>query len=204
MTFSSVRSRIIDQTSAKNLHGKIVEEFESLTFAREAFPMLTGWGVEDSSLTIHSLGCNYLGALGRDLGFWATSEYPIKVRNKGKAHFIRPDVVWWSRPQANVALIGEFERFDPGQKHKLVNKARNLLQAHHEIGDQPRVLLLVTWALGGTDVGILDEVRAIGHNGFRTAEGYMVPGLGAGCAFIVAAAVFGSVNGEHRLQRIHL
>ena len=55
----------------QGLKKKILEEFSSLSFIAEAFPMLTDWGVEDFSLTIHSLGCNYLSALGRSLDFWA-------------------------------------------------------------------------------------------------------------------------------------
>lgn len=48
-------------------------EFGTLALARSAFPMLTAWGVEDFSHTIHSLGCNYLTAIGREAGFWAMS-----------------------------------------------------------------------------------------------------------------------------------
>jgi hypothetical protein len=188
----------------KVLHDRILEEFATLAFAAEAFPMLTEWGVEDFSLTIHSLGCNYLSALGRHMGFWAISEYPVRITTAGSARSIRPDVAWWFKPEANIALIGEFERFDPHQKQKLVGKARNLLQIHHEIGDQARILLLLAWTLSGTDMSVLTEVRALGHNGFRTGNGSFISGLGPGCAFIVAVAVFGAVNGVHRLQRIHV
>ena len=190
--------------STRDLEQVIRSEFRALDFARDAFPMLTAWGVEDFSVTIHSLGCNYLSALGRQLGFWAISEYPVRVTKNGKGQSIRPDIVWWSKPETEVILLGEFERFDPHQKHKLMNKAKNLLQAHHEIGEQPRILLLMTWTMAGTDMSSLDEARTIGHNGFCNADGFVVPGLGPECAFIVAAAVFGSVNGIHRLQRIHL
>lgn len=188
----------------KVLRDRILEEFATLSFAKDTFPMLTEWGVEDFSLTIHSLGCNYLSALGRNMGFWAISEHPVRVTTAGITRCIRPDVAWWSKPEARVTLIGEFERFDPRQKQKLLGKARNLLQTHHEIGDQPRVLLLLAWTLSGTDMSVLAEVRALGHNGFRTSEGLTVSGLGTRCALIVAVAVFGSVHGVHRLQGIHI
>ena len=90
--------------------------------------MLTDWGVEDFSLTIHSLGCNYLSSLGREHGYWAMSEYPVRVSKPGVVSSIRPDTVWWSRPDGNVILLGEFERYIPGQEQKLMEKARNLVQ----------------------------------------------------------------------------
>lgn len=182
---------------------KIRKELQALTFARKSFPMLTDWGVEDFSVTIHSLGCNYLSALGRDLGFWSMSEYPVRItRDESKS--IRPDVVWWRKPERNIALLGEFERFEPGRKQKLADKAKNLLQAHHELGEQSRVLLLLAWALAGVDRGGLDEIRAIGHNGFINSGGKIIPGVGSDCSFIVAVAVFSSHQGAYTLQRIQL
>lgn len=182
---------------------RIRNEFQSLEFVRESFPMLTNWGVEDFSVTIHSLGCNYLSALGRSLGFWSMSEYPVKV-TQGTAISIRPDVVWWGKPNGSVSLIGEFERFEPGKKQKLIDKARNLLQAHHELGEDSRILLLLTWTLAGVDRGGLDEIRAIAHNGFKTNSGHIVPGIGCQSSFIVAVAVFSHHQGSVKLQGVQL
>ncbi len=103
----------------------------------DAFPMLTDWGVEDFSLLIHSLGCNYLSALGRSFDFWSMSEYPVRLKT-GKSGSIRPDTVWWTKPEKDVALLGEFERFEPSNKQKIIEKARNLIKAHYEIGESPR------------------------------------------------------------------
>lgn len=186
------------------LREKIIEEFRTLAFAKEAFPMMTGWGTEDFSLTIHSLGCNYLSALGRHLGFWAMSEYPVRITRKGSGEALRPDVVWWSKPQGDAVLIGEFERYDPCQPYKLQNKAQHLLQVHHELGQNPRVLLVVTWALVGTDLSVLQKVRSIGHDGFQTPHGVVVSGIGGNSSFIVAAAVFGRSENVLKLQRIAL
>ncbi len=177
-------------------------EFKTLTFAREAFPMLTDWGVEDFSHTIHSLGCNYLSALGRQLGHWAISDYPVRVPGHAGVHSIRPDVVWWSREKTEVALLGEFERFEPRCKSKFLDKARNLLQAHQALGEGPRILLLVGWTLSGTECGAMEEVRTLVHTGFRPDNAIPVPGLGAESAFVLATAVFGDQGGARRLLRV--
>lgn len=182
----------------------ITAEFQSRSFAKEAFPMLTDWGVEDFSLTIHSLGCNYLSSLGRENGYWSMSEYPVRVTKPGGGNSIRPDTVWWTRPDRNVALLGEFERYVPGQELKLMEKARNLVQTHHELGDQPRVLILLAWAMAGTNLNNLKSVRSVAHDGFRTSNGLVVRGIGSKSTFILATAVFGMSAGVHRLLEIKL
>jgi hypothetical protein len=179
-------------------------EFQALAFARNAFPMLTAWGVKDFSVTIHSLGCNYLSALGREFGFWAISEYPVRVIAGANGYSVRPDVAWWSRPNPDVVLLGEFERFDSGQQRNLLGKARNLLRAHYALGERPRVLLLMTWAFAGTNLRGLEEVRAVAHDGFRTSDGLVVPGLGVGSTFIVATAVFAGSGEQRRLRVIQV
>jgi len=176
-------------------------EFETLAFAKSDFPMLTEWGVEDFSVTIHSLGCSYLSALGRKSGCWAASDYPVRVSPGATCYSVRPDVAWWSRPSPAVALLGEFERFEPGQRN-LVGKARNLLRAHHELGERPRLLLLMAWAIAGTDIRGMDEVRAVSHDGFRTSDGLVVPGLGPDSKFVLVTAVFGGPEERRRLQAV--
>ena len=185
-----------------NIAAALKAEFRSLDYAKADFPMLTAWGVPDFSHTIHSLGCNYLCALGRHLGFWAISDYPVRVGCAGNGHSVRPDVVWWASGDTAPLLLGEFERFDPRAPSKLVTKARNLLKVHHTIGIRPRVLMLVGWALAGTDLGRDDAIRAIMHSGFTEPEGLDVPGLPADSVFIHATALFGVRGAEHRLLGI--
>ncbi|WP_143177657.1 hypothetical protein [Cystobacter ferrugineus] len=188
-------------TNVREIERALRAEFETLAFAKSDFPMLTDWGVEDFSVTIHSLGCNYLSALGRKVGCWAMSEYPVRVSLGGTGYSVRPDVAWWSRPTPAVALLGEFERFEPGQRN-LIGKARNLLRTHHELGEEPRVLLLMAWAIAGTDLRGLDEVRAVSHDGFRTSDGLVVPGLGTESRFVLVTAVFGGPEERRRLQAV--
>lgn len=181
---------------------KIHKEFQNLAFMGDAFPMLTEWGVEDFSLLIHSLGCNYLSALGREFNFWAMSEYPVRIKT-GESRSIRPDTVWWKKPDKEVILLGEFERFEPSHKQKIIAKARNLIKAHYEIGDGPRILLLMIWAMAGTDLGFLSTIKAMANEGFRD-NGVLIPGIGPSTVFMVGASVFVNSNGSHRLQRIYI
>src|SRR5258708_17867322 len=44
--------------------------------ATSHLPMWTEWGVRDVGHLVHSLGCTFLTAVGRDLGFSAASELP--------------------------------------------------------------------------------------------------------------------------------
>src|SRR6516162_3325529 len=108
-------------------------EFADLALACSEFPMLTEWGVEDVSETVHSCGMNYLAALGRHHGRWALSEYPVTVAESPEGgSFVRLDAVWWSRPSVRVELLAEFERYEPNlAKRSLVaEKLRHLLLSH--------------------------------------------------------------------------
>lgn len=165
--------------------------------------MLTDWGVEDFSLTIHSMGCNYLSALGRSLDFWAMSEYPVRLLKNGSGS-IRPDTVWWKKPDREIILLGEFERFDPSCKNKIVEKAKNLIKAHYELGEHSRLLVLMVWTMAGNDLSFLKSVQKLANEGFRASHGKLIPGIGSSSTFMVPAAVFGVSNGMHRLQGVYL
>jgi hypothetical protein len=187
-------------TTTDQIRNALRHEFATLDFARDLFPMLTDWGVRDESVSVHSLGFNYLAALGRRLGFWAATEYPIRV---GRT-FIRPDVVWWSRPEGKVSLIGEFERFECGQQSRLVDKAKNLLLSYQALDGAPDVLLLVPWTLAGTNLGENHAARAIAYEGFRADDGRLVEGLGTNATFVLAHAIFGQSAGQYRLLEVQL
>ena len=188
-------------TSTTPLAQSLKQEFESLQFARSQFPMLTDWGVEDFSVTIHSLGCNYLSALGRAFGLWAMSEYPVRMPESDQPISIRPDVVWWKRSNAQVALLGEFERFESKQEAKLTGKAKNLLKAYHQLEQQPEILLLMSWTLSGTDVSGLNSIRILMREGF-SENGIRIAGAAVNTDFLLATAVFGVKGENHHLIRI--
>jgi hypothetical protein len=186
--------------NAQTIRDAIRQEFTTLAFARDMFPMLTQWGVKDESVAVHSLGCNYLSALGRQLGHWAASEYPVRVGRK----YVRPDVVWWSRPAGEAVLIGEFERFDAGQQSKLLEKARNLMEAYDALHRKPRVILLVAWTLAGTDLAGSQTARLVAFDGVRASDGHYIAALGPETVFVLAYAVFGQSAGQCRLLEMHL
>jgi hypothetical protein len=187
------------------------QEFRTLAVARDHLPMLTDWGVEDFSETVHSLGMNYLTSIGRVSGRVAVSEYPVRLLpGAGPATevpgFVRPDVVWWSRESRQVELIGEFERYEVyANKRQLLNdKIRNLLLAHRALGQGPRVLLLMLWALSGTQFQAISEFQSLIRSGFRTPGGVRVAGLEIDSRLIVGTAIFAQSEGSLRLKEILL
>lgn len=180
------------------------DEFETLKLAREQFPMLTAWGVEDFSETIHSLGINYLSALGRGAGRWAASEYPVRVeRATGPSH-VRIDTVWWSHRTGSAELLAEFERYEASaaKRSLIFDKGRNLLLAHQSLSPAPRLLLLMLWTITGRIPAKITELRSLVNAGFRTTDGLVVPGLDQESKFVIATAVFGKSGGALRLQEI--
>ena len=187
----------VQRTQIRNaLH----REFATLEFARAEFPMLTTWGVRDESVNVHSLGFNYLAALGRHLGFWAATEYPIRVGNT----FVRPDFVWWSKEDQQVRLIGEFERFGAGQQPKLVDKAKNLMLSYEALDRSPEAMVLVPWTLAGTELAGNSAARSVAYDGFRTSGGKQIPGIGTEASFLLAHAIFGNSNNCLRLLEVKL
>lgn len=187
------------------------QEFRSLAVARSQFPMLTDWGIEDFSETVHSLGMNYLTSVGRSGGRLAVSEYPVKLssvhsRAAEAPGFVRPDVVWWNRESRRVELVGEFERYEVNSmKRQMLNdKIRNLLLAHRALDQNPRVLLLMLWALSGTQVPSVSEFQSMIRSGFRTLGGVRVAGLEPESRLVVGTAIMAASGGCLRLKEILL
>ena len=65
-------------------------EFASLSLADEHFPIWRQWGVEDTSVAVHSLGLSYLLTIGQRAGFAACCEFPVDPS-------VRADCVWWQK-----------------------------------------------------------------------------------------------------------
>ena len=98
-------------------------ELESRSIAERDFPIWTDWGVEDESLSIHSLGMSYLVRVGQVLGYVASCEYPVV------GHDVRADAVWWDRETRAPVALFEFERYKDGSE--LTAKVRNLMRGWH-------------------------------------------------------------------------
>ena len=176
----------------KVLKALILDEFQKMAYLRAEFPMLTGWGCPTD--TVHSMGLNYLTALGRHFGFWAISEYPVpNLTNLRVARAVRSDVAWFARPEGEVKLLCEFERYDPsaGGKIKLREKVENLVIAHHQLSRlQPRILLLIVWTTAGVAITGLTELVFKVRQGFWDNKGNKIPSLPQDSEFIAASFVF--------------
>ena len=187
-------------STSTEIREQLLREFDSLAFARAEFPMLTDWGVIDESVAVHSLGYNYLANLGRRLGYWAATEYPIRV---GRS-FVRPDVVWWCKASKRLVLIGEFERFDAGQNEKLSDKSKNLLLSYEALGRTAETLLLMPWTTAGTNLSGNHTATSVAYEGFRADDGTMIRGIGQEATFILAHAVFGRSQNVCRLLEVQV
>jgi hypothetical protein len=109
--------------------------------AASHLPMWTEWGIRDVSHLVHSLGCTFLTAIGRDLGVTVVSEVPAP-RDGALAHVeedVRSDSVWFDRQTRRVVLVAEFERYS-GKQKDLSPKVETLLLAQHRWGCQDATL----------------------------------------------------------------
>ena len=150
--------------------------------------MLTDWGVRDEGMQIHSMGCNYLAALGRHHGHWAINEYSL-FTDSGRG--IRPDAIWWERPSRAPVFLAEFERYVPGQEQKLKEKVDNLLESHHALSRTPVVLLLLCWVTSGTDLGRARNVGSTMVDGLRAANGDWLAPLNTSTRFMLRFMIMG-------------
>lgn len=145
--------------------------------ASSHLPMWTEWGVRDVGHFVHSLGCTFLTAAGRDLGFAAVSEVPAP-REGPLAHVeedVRSDSVWFDRTTKRVVLVAEFERY-AGKQKDLSPKVETLLLAQHRWGCENSTLLLAYWSVGLVTLPDHGILRGIVHGGFSAMGGVRIPG----------------------------
>lgn len=174
----------------------IKEEFKVGNIRDEMFPMMTKFGVKDYSETVHSLGLNYITAIGRYVdGIAAISEcpvYPYKEKNTYSEYAadgavvygdtineVRPDSIWFSKEDNIPILICEFERYEKSKRKdlKIKEKIENLLLAYHQLGGNVPIILFVYWSYATENPGDIDEYISILDNGFRKSNGIYVPGI---------------------------
>ena len=149
----------------------------TLDAAAAHLPMWTEWGVRDAGHLVHSLGCTFLTAVGRDLGFAAVSEVPAP-REGALAQVdqdVRSDSVWFDRTKRRVALVGEFERYS-GKLKDLSPKVETLCLAQQRWNCQDASLLLAYWTTGFVTLPDHDGLRGIARSGFQGPGGIRVPG----------------------------
>ena len=158
--------------SALDIHGRL-----TLEAATAHLPMWTVWGVQDAGHLIHSLGCTFLTAAGRDLGFTTISEVPAPREGAlaRVAEDVRSDSVWFDRETRRVALVAEFERY-AGKQKDLSPKLETLLLAQQRWGCHDAILLLAYWTVGLVTLPNHDSLRTIVREGFNALGGVRVPG----------------------------
>lgn len=174
----------------------IKEEFKVGGIRNEMFPMMTKFGVRDYSETVHSLGLNYITAIGRYIDeIAAVSEcpvYPHKDNNVysecvaegletygDKINEVRPDSIWFSKEDNRPILICEFERYEKNKRKdlKVKEKIENLLIAYHQLGGNVPIILFVYWSYAAENPGDIEEYISIFDNGFRKSNGIYIPGI---------------------------
>ena len=166
-------------------------------------PMWTDWGVHDAGHLVHSLGCTFLTAIGRDAGFASVSEVPAP-RDGPLAHVqedVRSDSVWFDRGTRRVSLIAEFERY-AGKQKDLSPKVETLLLAQHRWGCEDATLLLAYWSVGLVTVPDHSSLRAIVRGGFNATGGVRVPGTSRAQLVFYQFVVRATQDGRLRLESI--
>lgn len=176
----------------------IKNEFKQGKIRSELFPMMTKFGVRDYSETVHTLGLNYITAIGRYIkGMTSISEcpvYPYSKKNQygemvaecqesyvTKVSEVRPDSIWYSREDNSPILICEFERYEKNRRKdlKIKEKIENLLIAYHQLGGDIPIILFVYWSYAGKNPGDIAEYISILDKGFKKNNGSYIPGINA-------------------------
>lgn len=191
--FSMDRERLV-----KNIR----EELKTGGIRKKLFPMMTTYGVRDYSETVHTMGLNYLTAIGRTIdGVTAISECPVypyeNMSNSSRADMnmkvaetsneyqidkdpvVRPDSIWYSIKDNRPLLLCEFERYDnSGLKNgKLEEKIQNLLIAYNQLGRRVPLILFVYWTYPKITPGDITDYIRIFDEGFLMNNGTRVQGI---------------------------
>lgn len=177
----------------------IREEFSCGKIRDELFPMFTTFGVRDYSETVHTMGLNYITAIGRSIeGVTAISECPVypysSMYNKynfdvvaessGEYKFsnepeVRPDSIWYSKVDNRPLLVSEFERYENSRQknNKLEEKIQNLLISYHQLGGDIPLILFVYWTYSKVTPGDISKYISIFDEGFIMKNGKRVVGI---------------------------
>jgi hypothetical protein len=120
---------------------------------RREVPLLCpDWGARDEDALIHSLGMNFLAALGRAAGFVGLVEYPVPHADRWPGKVVRVDAAWLDTAERRPRLLGEFERFTT--EAAALDKLSNLFVAAQAYPVPPELLVLCLWSLDGAEVGV--------------------------------------------------
>jgi len=174
----------------------VLDETRVASVLRREVPLLgIEWETEDKDALVHTLGMNFLAALGREAGYVALVEYPVPRAKRWDKKLVRVDCAWIDREEKRPVLLGEFERYD-GEAGAL-EKVANLLVAARGLRKPPEKLLLCLWALDGVSVGVPS---------YRPGEPLSVSGgppvtCPEGSEIVLLHAVFGQRRGDFHFLR---
>ena len=176
----------------------IKKEFKEGKIRNEMFPMMTKFGVRDYSETVHTVGLNYITAIGRFVdGVTSLSECPVfpysershygqmvaesQASYEIKVNEVRPDSIWYSKEDNSPILICEFERYEKNRRKdlKVKEKIENLLIAYHQLGGDIPIILFIYWSYAGKNPGEIEEYISILDNGFKKSDGMYIRGINA-------------------------
>lgn len=176
----------------------------TLEAASSHLPMWTDWGVRDAGHLVHSLGCTFLTACGRDLGFAAVTEVPAPREGEfaNVEQDVRSDSVWFERASKRVSLIAEFERYS-GKQKDLSPKVETLLLAQHRWGVKDATLVLAYWSVGLVTLPDHDSLRSIARGGFHSTGGVRVSGNPTARVDFYQLVVRAGQDGLLRLENIY-
>lgn len=178
----------------------IREEMKTGKLRKELFPMMTDFGIRDYSETVHTIGLNYLTAIGRTIeDVTAISEcpvYPYEVTetevnstemvaetysgyNVRKEPEVRSDSIWYSIEDNELLLLCEFERYDNSRlkNKKLEEKIQNLLIAYNQLGRKVPIILFVYWTYSKITPGDISNYIRIFDEGFVMNNGTRISGI---------------------------
>jgi|GEM_PF-958208 hypothetical protein len=192
--FSMVKERLMQG---------IREELRTGKIRKDMFPMITKFGVRDYSETVHTMGLNYLTAIGRTIdGITSISECPVYPYENysvnsfsidfsamvadgfgdyraDKEPVVRPDSIWYSIEDNKPLLLCEFERYDNSRikNKKLEEKIQNLLIAYNQLGRKIPLILFVYWTYPKVTPGDISNYIRIFDEGFIMSNGTRIQGI---------------------------
>ena len=162
--------RVEHTMNSRDLEARILQGLRNRQLMREHFPMLTGCGIPDVSVTVHSHFLTYLATLGQSLGFAAITECPIPAVPGSQwisLGTVRPDSVWFTKLDVQPVVALEFERFETGDEGKLREKVENLAIAFHQSGGTLQRTVLIYWVRSGSAPRSLEPIVRGYRGGFR-------------------------------------
>lgn len=160
----------------------IKSALQDMEQARSLMP-IWNWGIQDSGVSIHSLGVTFLTLLGWQLGYVPACEFPAPHQGDYASigDDVRSDVIWFDPNSQTPVLIAEFERYGgPEDQGKLQRKVNNLLLAHHRWGVKATFLLLAYSTKSVVSLPDYVTLEQVLRQGFETPSRQQVVGTQQG------------------------